>query len=96
MRTEIKTLRCQTHKSLPFEKLRQRLDEELEMNVAPGTIQLTPEHDGTIRVIARNRDDAQHVFQMVCNMVNISEAQARGEWSAPYPPVKITWLVEPT
>jgi hypothetical protein len=96
MRTETKTIRCRIDKTLPFEKLRQRLDEELEMNVASGTIQLTPEHDGTIRITYRNRDDAQLVFQRVCNMVDISEATARGEWSAQYPPVKITWLAATT
>ena len=91
---EVKTIRCKIDKSLPFDKLRERLDEELEQNVADGTIRLTQDCDGTITVTYRNRGeaDAKHVFEMVCNMVDISEAQAEGRWSAQYPPVKIEWL----
>jgi hypothetical protein len=45
-------------------------------------------------VTYRNRAeaDAKHVFQMVCDMVDISEAKAQNRWSAQYPPVKIEWL----
>ncbi len=94
MRTEVKTIRCKIDRSLPFDKLRERLDEQLEMNHADGTIRLTPDHDGTILLAYRNRDeaDAKHVFQMVCNTVDIHEAQAHGRWTAQYPPVKIEWL----
>jgi hypothetical protein len=94
MTTEAKTIRCKIDKSLPFDKLRERLDEELKMNCAEGTIRLTPGHNGTIRVSYRNRDeaDAKHFFQMVCNSVDIAEAQAQSRWSAQYPPVKISWL----
>jgi hypothetical protein len=94
MMNEVKTIRCKIDKSLPFDKLRERLDEQLEQNVAEGTIRLTPESDGTITVTYRNRAeaDAKHVFQMVCDMVDISEAKAQSRWSAQYPPVKIEWL----
>lgn len=94
MRAEVKTIRCRIDKNLPSDKLRDRLDEELRMNGAEGTIQLIPDHDGIIRVSYRNRDeaDAKHVFQMVCNSVDIAEAQAQSRWSAQYPPVKISWL----
>jgi hypothetical protein len=91
---EVKTIRCKIDKSLFFDKLRERLDEELEQNVADGTIKITQDRDGTITVTYRNRDeaDAKHVFEMVCNMVDISEAKAAGRWSAQYPAVKIEWL----
>jgi len=94
MRTEVKTIRCRIDKNLSFDKLRERLGEELEMNKAEGTIQITPDQDGIVRVSYRNRDeaDAKHVFQMVCNRVDIAEAQSQGRWSAQYPPVKISWL----
>jgi ArsR family metal-binding transcriptional regulator len=94
MMNEVQTIRCKIDKNLPFENLCQRLDEQLEQNVAEGTIRLTPERDGTITVTYRNRAeaDAKHVFKMVCDIVDISEAKAQGRWSAQYPPVKIEWL----
>jgi len=94
MRNEVKTIRCKIDKNLPFEKLCQRLDEQLELNLAEGTIRLTPERDGTIGLTYRNRAeaDAKHVFKMVCDMVDISEAKARRQWTSQYPPVKIEWL----
>jgi hypothetical protein len=76
---EVKTIRCKIDKNLSFDKLVGRLDEQLEQNVADGTIRLTQDRDGTITVTYRNRAeaDAKHVFQMVCDMVDISEAKAQ-------------------
>jgi hypothetical protein len=38
MMNEVKTIRCKIDKSLPFDKLRERLDEQLEQNVAEGLL----------------------------------------------------------
>jgi hypothetical protein len=45
---EVKTIRCKIDKGPSFDKLSERLDEELEQNVADGTIRLTQDRDGTI------------------------------------------------
>jgi len=94
MRTEVKTIRCKIDKSLPFDKLRERLDEQLALNHAEGTIQLTADRDGIVRLDYRNRDeaDAKHVFEMVCDAVDTLKAKEQGRWTAQYAPAKIEWL----
>ena len=71
MGNETKTVRCSTDKPLPFDRLRQHLDAELEMNVMRGVIQIARENDYAFQLTYRNCDLATvtRIFQRICGRV---------------------------
>jgi len=81
-------------KPLPFDSVRRELEDQLMMNCMGEAMSVEGENNHTFNLAYHNYglDGVKHTFSLVCNKVDIAEAQKRGEWSASYPPVEIRWF----